>query len=298
MVMIRIGHIINPVKVTASSDLYRAQPVTFASMRAACDHLLSTSQVKLFGVGFPDDLSLLPAYFETLSPLERSVMDVGAFRNSRKLPLIADLLRPIDVDYVVYTNVDIALMPYFYRYIVKKIESGSDSLIINRRVIDEDLTDLDEMYAQVGTSHPGYDCFVFRRELLDHFDLGTSCIGANYIGRVLIANLIAFSRKLEIIKDAHLTFHLGNDGAWLTHNYSEFDIHNKEQAYQIINRLIELCDEESKVLQLEEILTFLDDREQLDMEKLMVHPNPTEENKDVKWSLKRKIKFKLRQLLS
>ena len=139
---------------------------------------------------------------------------------------------------------------------------------------------------------------MFRRELLDHFDLGTACIGANYIGRVLIANLIAFSRKLEIITDAHLTFHLGNDGAWLSHNYSEFDLHNKEQAYQIINRLIRSSAVEEKVVLLKEILKFLDDREQLDLKKAIVQTHPLAESDDARWSLKRKIKFKLRQLLS
>ncbi len=55
-----------------------------------------------------------------------------------------------------------------------------------------------------------------------------------------------FSNSLEIIKDCHLTFHIGDDGAWLNNDYSEFDAHNKKEAYKIINHFIEISNDEKK----------------------------------------------------
>ena len=93
-----------------------------------------------------------------------------------------------DADYFIYTNVDIALMPHFYTAVTQLIETGVDAMVINRRTIAKSPSDpahLPLMWAQVGEKHPGYDCFVFRRDAYPNFDLGTACIGANWIGRVL-----------------------------------------------------------------------------------------------------------------
>ena len=189
-------------------------------------------------------------------------------------------------------------MPYFYEYVKHKIATGSDSLIINRRVIDSGYgsDNIHLMYAQIGKSHPGYDCFVFRRELINEFDLGGACIGANYIGRAMLANLIAFSEKLEIVEDAHLTFHLGDEGAWLTNKYSEYDLYNRNEVYQIINRLKRGVKDQDKISKLNDILQFMDSRKERDEKKIPIVTSSVEY--DTEWSLKRKIQFKIKQFLS
>lgn len=261
ILMVKIAHIINSVKVKKESDLYIAQPVTFQSMVKAKKYNEFSNNIQLFNICYEEDRDLVPDEFTTLPYLEKSVLDHGNFTKQKKLPLIRDILLPLknidDIDYIIYTNVDIALMPFFYDYIISKINNGSDSLIINRRIITE-ASDLGLMYAEVGKPHAGYDCFVFRRELLHKFDFGESCIGANWIGRVFISNLITYSRKLEILKDGHLTFHIGDDGAWLSNNYSDYDLHNKNIAYQLINKFLKEDLDQNRKEELKEILQFME----------------------------------------
>lgn len=256
----KIAHIINPVNVLPSSDLFDAQPVTFSTMHRAKEYSVESNAISLYVLGYPEDEVVFPAGFTVLPSLSRSVMDVNLFQKSRKLPLIGDILKSLeslDVDYIVYTNVDIAVLPFFYDYIKAKIKAGSDSLIINRRVLNE-LQDDNLMFAEIGQDHPGYDCFVFRKELLSKFVLNDICIGANWIGRAFYANLVAFSRSVEVIKDAHLTFHIGEDGAWLLNDFSEFDVHNKAEAQKVIGKLLKLPLKDTARTDIEEVKVFMD----------------------------------------
>ena len=282
-----IAHIINPVNIGEKSDLYKAQPVTFNTMQVAKMFSKQKNNIYQYVIGYKEDEPIFPVDFIKLPSLTKSVMDYGVFEKTRKLPLIKDILLSLkeakEIDYIVYTNVDIALMPFFYDYLFEKINNGSDSLIINRRVIQES-DNLSYMFAEIGESHPGYDCFVFRRELLNKFNLGNVCIGANWIGRVMIANLILHSNKLEIITDVHLTYHIGEDGAWLIENFSEFDLHNKKEVYTVLHNLKKKCTNNTKQTEIDEIIQFMDN-----------WGNPLLKTKKI--TLKEKIIFKLIQIL-
>lgn len=256
----KIAHIINPVNVPESSDLYQAQPVTFRTMLQAKNTSTYKNQINQYVVGYEEDREIFPSEFKALSNLEKSVLDTNTFVKQRKLPLISSILNALlkeDVDYIIYTNVDIAVLPFFYDFVFSKLKNGSDSLIINRRVV-ETLKDDASMFAEIGKKHPGYDCFVFRKELLNQFVFGNTCIGANFIGRAMYANLIAFSNTLEIIKDVHVTFHIGDDGAWLKNDFSEFDKHNKEEVKKVLAILLEQIHEKEKIQDLNKIAEFLE----------------------------------------
>lgn len=257
----KIAHIINPVKVSTSSDLYVAQPVTFRTMLKAKADSAHRDNILQYVVGYEEDVSVFPEGFKVLPFLQRSIMDFGDFTKTRTLPLIHDILNSltdVDADYLIYTNVDIALMPCFYDYVYDKLSSGSDSMIINRRVIGALQTDA-LMYADVGQPHPGYDCFVFRKALLPKFILGHTCIGANWIGRIMYCNLLVFSEQLEVIKDAHVSFHIGEDGAWLNAENSAFDVFNKSEVYSSIDALLSLTADDKTRALLEDVLKFMDD---------------------------------------
>lgn len=257
----KIAHIINPVNIGKTSDLYVAQPVTFESMRLAKKASNYSNNITQYAIGYKEDTPIFPSDFKQPPLLTKSVMDYGNFEKNRKLPLIKDILFSLneetDLDYIIYTNVDIAVMPYFYDYIFDKIKNGSDSLIINRRVVKES-KNLNFMFAEVGDPHPGFDCFVFKKELLPKFILENVCIGANWIGRAMISNLLVHSKQLEIITDAHLTFHIGEDGAWLVENFSEFDYHNKDEVYKVIKQLIKQNNNAETLSELNKILDFMD----------------------------------------
>ena len=54
--MITIAHIINPVKVPITSDLYYAQPITFETMRIAKQYVEGKIEVHLFSANFLEDV--------------------------------------------------------------------------------------------------------------------------------------------------------------------------------------------------------------------------------------------------
>ncbi|GAB2778832.1 hypothetical protein GCM10010465_26820 [Actinomadura fibrosa] len=176
--------------------------------------------------------------------LDRSVLDFGNFQKQRKLPLLKDILDrgfsfDPTADYLIYTNVDIAVQPHFYSFINQKIEEGHDSFIINRRTISRhySIRTLSEAYADYGEPHPGYDCFVFKRELYSNFDLGNICIGAASVGLALYLNLKLYSRSFQEINGLHLSFHIGNDQVWKNKSNSEFEKFNKLEFDLLKNRL-------------------------------------------------------------
>jgi hypothetical protein len=237
-----IGHIINPVIVDKSSDLYRAQPITFETMRIARDLALDLVEVSLLTAEYPEDRALVPEWFQPTPDLERSILDIGTFRKERRLPLLVDILNRLytaapDADYLIYTNVDIGLMPYFYTAVKHMTEIGYDAFVINRRTIGKehyDVQKLDLMYCEIGEKHPGYDCFVFKKSLYPTFKLGTACVGANWIGRVLIVNLICHADNFRIFDNSHLTFHIGDERSWQDPALNDLHEHNEKELHKIL----------------------------------------------------------------
>lgn len=210
-------HIINPVALAPDHELMQAQPITFASMLQAKELAEQNGiQVQLMTTQYPEDRTIIPPYFQQLPDLERSILDIRSFSRPRKLPLIADIISRLytysDTPYLIYTNVDIGLLPNFYLRVAELIEQGHDALIINRRRIPSIYTspdDLPAIYADRGLPHPGFDCFVFHRDLFPKFRLDTICIGIPFIGVTLAHHLFAFAQSPRLIDEEHLTFHIG-----------------------------------------------------------------------------------------
>lgn len=229
----RLLHLVNPVKVAKNNQLHFAQELTFASMlKAKLFSNNSPFEIELCTTQYIEDRAIIPREFTMLSDLERSVSDFNSQLSGRKLPLIKDILdkanEAANFDYLIYTNVDIALMPNFYEFVFSLIQKGHDSIIINRRRIENKYTSvnqLNEMYAELGKSHPGFDCFIIKKPLLKKLLLDTICVGVPFIGVSMFYNLMAFSESPKIIMDKHLTFHLGMDV--LGFKKDEYYRHNK-----------------------------------------------------------------------
>jgi hypothetical protein len=236
-----IAHIINPVIVPETSDLYIAQPITLETMRTARNFCAGLIEVSLFTAQFPEDRPLVPEDFKLTPDLKRSVLDFGSFTIPRKLPLIKDILDRLyensSAEFLVYTNADIALQPYFYMSVSKIIEQGYDAFIINRRTLPSTYKRVDEiplMNADLGGQHPGWDCYVFHRSLYPRFVLGTACIGAGWFARTPITNLSCLAKRFHIFTDLHLTFHLGNDQVWKKDQFAEFRRHNQLECKKVL----------------------------------------------------------------
>ncbi len=188
---------------------------------------------------FEEDEAIVPDYFLKLSNLEKSVLEVSPVLKNRKLPLIKDILDKTkeinDFSYCIYTNVDIALMPHFYDAVFNYINKGHDAIVINRRRLSKNndaLNDLSLMFADLGKSHPGFDCFVFKKELLEKFLLDDICVGISFLEAALVHNIASFAEKPLFVPDAHLTFHIGMDV--LVNRENEFYKHNRNIFFKEI----------------------------------------------------------------
>lgn len=237
-------HVVNCVKVAPSSDLYIAQPITFESMRIA-QQLAATFSipVELCAVNFPEDDEVVPKFFGCKEHLERSVLDVGKFSIPRKLPLIKDILdratAATDAEFIIYSNVDISVVPHFYLSLASIADEGCDAFMITRRTLSKDYTtpaQLGLMYADMGDRHPGNDCFVFRREAYAKYQLGDACIGARGFAKVLGINLILHAERFEHFKDLHLTFHIGDDRRWEADESADYSAHNLNVFRRLLQR--------------------------------------------------------------
>jgi hypothetical protein len=234
-------HIINPVIVGSDSDLHAAQPITFKTMESAKSYAelagIKIAQVAAF---YPEDASLIPDSFERCPPLTRSCLDFGSFTSRKKLPLLGDILSAAydhsDAEYIIYTNVDIALMPHFYVTAKKLLEEGHDVISIFRRTLDSSYTGIDNiplMYSELGEDHPGSDCFIIKRELVDKLDLQNVVIGSQFVAFALRANLHSFATKIEYVRRSNMTFHIGDDRTWSTLNeHSEYNANEVDQMFE------------------------------------------------------------------
>jgi hypothetical protein len=247
----KLLHVINPVLVGESSDLFVAQPVTFESMRVAkatAAFFDSGLAIELLATCYPEDVAIVPDYFSVDTSLTRSVLDLKTFEKNKKLPLLIDILTAAyrhapDADFILYTNVDIAVMPSFYTFIAAKIRNGVDAMVINRRTIPKEFTKVNElplMYSLIGESHPGYDCFIFKRSIVPSLCLHNIIVGARKVGLALYLNLRCFSKAFEELDAIHATFHIGDDKAWNNKMYNEFFAHNQSEYRKVFEDLKKL----------------------------------------------------------
>jgi len=263
MADLRFAHIVNIYSAAPGSPAALAQDVTLAALRIARDFASSTLDVGLYAAVFPDEQALVPDFFSRSVPLARSIMDCTDRHNGRRLPLLADILAGVyaasEADHLVFSNNDIAPMPYFYPSLAHIAAQGHDAFIVTRRTIHAPYRcsgDLPLMYAEAGTAHPGCDCFVFRRNLLEKMRLGRVAVGGEFVALALRANLAAVANNMKIFRDLHLTFHLGDERAWM--QYTDDASFNAMEVDDIFRQLLAA----ESVLPRKDVLDLHDDFQQ------------------------------------
>lgn len=214
----RFVHVINPVKMPEGHELSWTQPMVFESMRIAQERGSQKAEVVLLSAAFREDRDYAPAYFERSEDLQESVQDFGPFKDKRRLPLIREVIDKAyqfsqGGDWLVYTNSDIVLLPHFYETIERLIEKEqTDAMVINRRRIGieyQKIEDLPLVWAEMGKSHPGFDCFVFKREFVPRMNFENICIGVPFIGVSTAHNLFALAENPKYYDGLHITVHMG-----------------------------------------------------------------------------------------
>ncbi len=231
----RFAHIINPVSEKENSALFEVQHYTLESIINAREVATSASiRIENLAVFTHGNRVNLPSEFNVVG---NSLRTTDAFlKTTKKVPFINDLIKILNdystAQYLIFTNIDICLMPNFYCAVDALLKCGHDALIINRRRISENHLkegNIQLMYADVGLEHPGYDTFVFKKSLLEKFVLGDIALGIPPAGNDLFYNIFAFANKPKLCTNLHLTFHIGidlvktwADNAIVKNNYKEF----------------------------------------------------------------------------
>ena len=259
-----IGHVVNWFRGDEASNTL--QVITADTIRTAASFALNlrsgppefrglsarpsrTTNPRLIACVAENESDIIPAGFLASRPLTRTVLALKSFNVSRSLPLVFDILEAgaesaYQDGFLVLTNTDICLMPNFYRSIQALLSRGIDCLIVNRRTVGQLPTygsDHGVAMTEVGYRHGGFDCFVFPVAWVQHFVRSEACVGAGGVMQSLLFNLVALAKKMLIMRDAHLTYHFGNDESWTDsklHDYIEF---NLDQARSVLSRL---CQEE------------------------------------------------------
>lgn len=135
---ISFAHLLNPVDAPAGSSMHKAQQMTFATIEVSKKYTQGNVDVDVVTTQYEEDLPVLvPPSFRPIHNLKYSSADVidepGA---TKKLPLVRDLLMAAynhtTASHIIYSNVDIAVMPSFYENIRSIIHCGTSAFAINR----------------------------------------------------------------------------------------------------------------------------------------------------------------------
>ena len=70
--------------------------------------------------------------------------------------------------------------------------------------------------------HPGFDCFVFPTAWVEDFVANAACVGIGWVMRSLLYNLVVKARRMVILRNAHLTYHYGDDRPWNAPELEEY----------------------------------------------------------------------------
>jgi hypothetical protein len=237
---IKISHAVNFYRAGALGN--RTQLLTANSMVEAAAF---SRDIQLLAVVQENEKDAAPQSFGIAPSLRRTVADVRRFAATRPFPLLFDILENAAAaaqpgSYLIFTNSDICLAPNFYRAVRSILARGVDCLIINRRTVAEleSFGEAPELAVlEVGSAHPGFDCFVFPSAWVQDFVTNAACVGIGWVMRSLLYNLAVKARRMVILRDAHLTYHYGDDRPWNAAELEEYTRHNLGEARLVVRAL-------------------------------------------------------------
>lgn len=244
----KFTHVINPFNAKPGSEHDIAQSSTFRSISIA-KKCTPDIPVEILCAVYPEDKNVVPPEFKCVDTLSTSISDLVQSDLNIKLPLLFDLLNigaessmgNEDDEYLIYTNIDIGLMPFFYQTVSDIVQKGFDAVIINRRTVDQvwgTSNNFGLMFSDIGNKHPGSDCFIIKKSLVKKFVRSECCLGVITVMKSLMINMAAVAEKMVIIADAHATFHIGDDRRWSNPRFKPYANHNRSEAERIARELI------------------------------------------------------------
>ena len=238
--IMKIAHIVNVTEIDDSkkaSYLHIAQPLTLKSMSIAKKTANGIVDIDLVAIKHKGENVNIPDEFKIAPDIEKYAWEyIPALKNilpRKPLPRLVDIISGLysvsDAEYLIYTNLDIGLFSNFYKEIKAIIDSGFDAFCINRIDLPKkhngillDVNNMELIPKVPGHKHIGIDCFVFRRKIVPHLDLGNVYIGFPPVGMVLKTQIEKHSGNFEWFKDRVMTYHIGKDTPWKNTNAPYF----------------------------------------------------------------------------
>ena len=210
-------HIINPFSCADGTKNRKIQEITLQSIREASQLAAEEHRPELWATCL--SIESLPDLngFHLAPALTQCVHQETGMETAPALPYIDDILRKGltcgEAPYLIYTNMDIILQPHFYRCVAKWLEESPDAVVINRRRIPEYFLEepLEKIWAQAGKPHPGFDCFILKKDLIRHFILDKICVGIPFVEVSLMHNIFAFAKTYRLETSLNLTLHIGEE---------------------------------------------------------------------------------------
>jgi hypothetical protein len=244
-------HVFSPYAVDYVNPFYpldQIQNVTFESMIRAWHAASPNLGVRMYCAVFPSDSHIVPdRLFETAYLNRSTFLEYPNLLPPKALPFVDDIIRSAstaagEYDYLIFTNADIGLTEDFYNAVAMKIYQGYDAFTINRRTLPKSCVDkvppghelsaIDEKI-QTGLSHPGSDCFVIKREIVESFSLGDLFLGFPPVAKNIVQILTRLAFKFHRFDSSEgLTFHLGDDRSWQKGKHQKL----KEDDKQLIDQ--------------------------------------------------------------
>lgn len=233
-------HVMPTVPDCGECEISNYQDMTLRSLRIARDYAAQRGiSVTLLRTHMVSEPHPLESGFGDTRPLNRSHIDhpgqkrgVHYDDDTPRLPLLGDILQrgyeSSTAEYVVFTNLDIALFPDFYVKANALLNAGPDALQFTRLGVPHP-TDMPEvskkgpwrstdyetiiaMDASRLKHHPGTDCMVLPRAWVPCVEVGQSFLGCAPVGKALWEQLGRLSETCNVktvgTRYAKFTFHL------------------------------------------------------------------------------------------
>ncbi|NEO03378.1 MAG: hypothetical protein F6K50_51170, partial [Moorea sp. SIO3I7] len=139
---IGLHHIINPYYSPKEFNI-KTQTKALKSIERARQLSRYSEAIKISAVYEPGQELLVDNFKPDYQNfIHRNVLDIKNFELPSKLPLVFDILEAgaknaKPDDFIVFTNTDIILAPYFYDAVIDLLQSGFDAITINRNTLSE-----------------------------------------------------------------------------------------------------------------------------------------------------------------
>ena len=237
-------HIVPGLDSSAPAGLQGEFGLTVRSLEIASEWAKKLKHdVRVVVANFHHEPSAVTHSFERIPVLTADAQEI--FPSLPRLPFLKDALRlQVQSDWVIYSQADIIVAPFFYERIATEIDKGFSSFSINRRTVKrvEGASDpLAEIWSQVGISHKGTDCVVMPVETYQKMVVLDTVIGLLGLGRTLLLNMAVNDVASKRVKDWGLTFHIEDSRQWSIGDRATFGNHfNQKQFLGVVDELVKL----------------------------------------------------------